>query len=143
MKTYRFIFILFWIAFMPILLTAQNTVYYQSPSQDIQKAKELYIARNYVSAINQFDRIAKEADENSEVRAEAMFYKALCGLKLDNRNADGQIAEFMNQFPESTFRNRASFELAIYNFDKRKFAAVLKSFEGFDKSKLRDRKSVV
>ena len=33
-------------------------------------------------------------------------------------------------------RNRASFELAIYNFDKRKFAAVLKSFEGFDKSKL-------
>jgi TolA-binding protein len=136
MKTYRFILILFWMAFMPILLTAQNTVYYQSPSQDILKAKELYLARNYVSAINQFDQIAKEADENSEVRAEAMFYKALCGLKLDNRNADGQIAEFMNQFPESSFRNRALFELAIYNFDKRKFAAVLKSFDGFDKSKL-------
>lgn len=136
MKTYRFIFILFWMAFMPILITAQNTVYYQSPSQDIQKAKELYLARNYVSAINQFDQIAREADENSEVRAEAMFYKALCGLKLDNRNADGQITDFMNQFPESSFRNRALFELAIYNFDKRKFAAVLKSFDGFNKNKL-------
>jgi len=136
MKTFRFVLILFWIAFMPALLTAQNTVYYQSPSQNIQKAKELYIARNYVSAINQFDQITREADENSEIRAEAMFYKALCGLKLDNRNADGQIADFMNQFPESTFRNRALFELAIYNFDKRKYQAVLKSFEGFDKTKL-------
>ncbi len=136
MKTNRFILILFWVAVMPTLLSAQNTVYYQSPSQNIQKAKELYIARNYVSAITQFDQIAKEADENSEVRAEAMFYKALCGLKLDNRNADGQIADFMNQFPESTFRNRALFELAIYNFDKRKYQGVLKSFEGFDKNKL-------
>ncbi|MDP2114648.1 MAG: tetratricopeptide repeat protein, partial [Bacteroidota bacterium] len=136
MKNYRFILILFWVAFMPTFLSAQNTVYYQSPSQDIQKAKELYLARNYVSAINQFDQIAREADENSEVRAEAMFYKALCGLKLDNRNADGQITDFMNQFPESSFRNRALFELAIYNFDKRKFAAVLKSFDGFNKNKL-------
>ncbi|MDO9615845.1 MAG: hypothetical protein Q7J86_15140, partial [Bacteroidota bacterium] len=73
MKNYRFILILFWVAFMPTFLSAQNTVYYQSPSQDIQKAKELYLARNYVSAINQFDQIAREADENSEVRAEAMF----------------------------------------------------------------------
>ncbi len=136
MKTNQFLFFLIWLAIMPSLLKAQQTVYYQSNSQNIQKAKELYSARNYISAIRQFELIAAGADENSEIRAEAMFYKALCGLKLDNRNADGQIAEFMNQFPESTFRNRALFELAVYQFDKKKFPAVLKTLEGFDKTKL-------
>jgi TolA-binding protein len=119
-----------------LLTKAQQTVYYQSPSQDLQKAKELYQARNYISAINLFDQVAGQADENSEIRAEAMFYKAMCGLKLDNGNAEEQIADFMNQFPESSFRNRALFEQAVYLFDKKKYSAVLKTLEGFDKSEL-------
>jgi len=121
---------------MPTLLKAQQTVYYQSISQDIQKAKELYQARNYISAINQFDQIAQQAGGNSEIRAEAMYYKALCGLKLDNGNAEAQINEFMNQFPESSFRNKALFELAVWQFDKKKYALALKTLEGFDKTKL-------
>ena len=136
MKSNRFIFILIWIALLPTLVNAQQTVYYQSISQDIQKAKELYLARNYISAINQFDRIAGQVAVNSEIRAEAMFYKALCGLKLDNGNAEVQINEFMNQFPESSFRNKARFELAVWQFDKKKYSPVLKTLEGFDKSKL-------
>ena len=89
MKTNHLLLILFLLAIMPGFLKAQQTVYYQSVNQNIQTAKELYSAQNYVSAIHQFDQIASQAEENSEVRAEAMFYKALCGLKLDNRNADG------------------------------------------------------
>ena len=134
MKTTRFVFILFLLASLPVLITAQQTVYYQSVSQKIQKAKELYLARNYVSAINQFDQIASSSGENSDIRAEAMFYKALCGLKLDNGNAEEQIAEFLKEFPESSFRNRALFEQAIYQFDKKKYPAVLKTLESIDKS---------
>ncbi len=134
MKTTRFVFILFLLALSPILITAQQTVYYQSVSQKIQKAKELYLAQNYVSAINQFDQIASSSGENSDIRAEAMFYKALCGLKLDNGNAEEQIAEFLKEFPESSFRNRALFEQAIYQFDKKKYPAVLKTLENIDKS---------
>src|SRR5665647_2047929 len=136
MKSNRFIFILLWVVLLPTLLNAQQTVYYQSISQDIQKAKELYLARNYISAIQQFDQIAAQVDANSEIKAEAMYYKALCGLKLDNGNAEVQINEFMNQFPESSFRNKALFELAVYQFDKKKYSPVLKTLEGFDKSKL-------
>ena len=136
MKTTRFVFILFLLASLPVLITAQQTVYYQSVSQKIQKAKELYLARNYVSAINQFDQIASSSGENSDIRAEAMFYKALCGLKLDNGNAEEQIAEFLKEFPESSFRNRALFEQAIYQFDKKKYPAVLKTLESIDKSEI-------
>ena len=136
MKTTRCVFILILLALSPVLIQAQKTVYYQSISQEIQKAKELFLARNYISALNQFEKIAEKADENSDERAEAMFYKALCGLKLDNRNAEVQIAEFMKQFPESSFRNRALFEEAIYQFDKKKYSAVIKTLEQLDKSGL-------
>ncbi len=136
MKTTRYVFILLLLAFMPALLQAQHTVYYHSISPNIQKAKELYLARNYVSALNQFDQIASTSGENSGVRSEAMFYKALCGLKLDNGNAEEQMADFMNQFPESTFRNRALFEQAVYQFDKKKYSAVLKTFDGLRKAEL-------
>ena len=136
MKTNRFVFILLLLALTPVMLMAQQTVYYQSISQNIQKAKELYIARNYISALNQFEQIAAKSGDNSDVRAEAMFYKALCGLKLDNGNAEEQIADFMKQFPESSFRNRALFEQAVYQFDKKKYSAVLKTFDGLNKSEL-------
>jgi TolA-binding protein len=122
----------------PILMKAQQTVYYQSINQDIQKAKELFLARNFISALSQFEQIASHTAENSDVRAEAMFYKALCSLKLDNGNAEEQIADFINEFPESSFRNRALFEQAVYQFDKRKFSGVLKTLEGLNKSELSD-----
>jgi len=136
MKTNRFVIIILLLVFAPTFLIAQQTVYYQSVSYDIQKAKELYIARNYISALNQFEQIASRSGENSDIRAEAMFYKALCGLKLDNGNAEEQIADFMNQFPESSFRNRALFEQAIYQFDKKKYSGVLKTFDGLSKAEL-------
>ena len=136
MKSNRFIFILIWMALMPILSNAQHTVYYQSISQEIQKAKELYLARNYISAINQFEQIAAQVPANSEIRAEAMYYKALCGLKMDNGNAEVEINEFMSQFPESAFRNKALFELAAWQFEKKKYSPALKTLEGFDRSKL-------
>lgn len=136
MKTNRIILILLLFAFAPGLLKAQQTVYYQSASPDIQKAKELYLARNYISAINLFEQIASKSDTNSDSKAEAMFYKALCGLKLDNGNAEEQLTEFMNQFPESSFRNRALFELSTYQFDKKKYAIALKTLGKLDKTEL-------
>ena len=49
MKTIRFVVMLILLAAASLLTKAQQTVYYQSPSQDLQKAKELYQARNYIS----------------------------------------------------------------------------------------------
>src|SRR5512133_430829 len=136
MNTNRILFFLFLLAFAPLFGSAQQTVYYQSLQPDIQKAKELFQSGNYVSAINEFEQIAAQSDANSDVRSEALFYKAICGLKLDNGNAEEQMAEFMKQFPESAFRNRGLFEQAVYQFDKKKYPSVLKTFEQLDKNKL-------
>ncbi|MFY9154480.1 MAG: tetratricopeptide repeat protein [Prolixibacteraceae bacterium] len=133
--TSRFVLFLLFTTLFLSGVKAQQTVYYQSVSPQIQNAKELYLARNYVSALKLFEDISARADDNSDLKAEAMFYKALCGLKLDNSNAEEQLGEFMKAFPESSFRNRALFEQAVYQFDKGKYAAVIRSLDGFDKSK--------
>ncbi len=136
MNTNRILILLFLLAALALTGQAQQTVYYQSLRPDIQKAKELYQSGNYVSAINEFETIASQSSPNSDVRAEALFYKALCGLKLDNENAEEQMAEFMKQFPESAFRNRGLFEQAVYQFDKKKYQAALKTLEQLDKNRL-------
>lgn len=136
MKTFRSLFILFLMVSLPAALKAQKTVYYQSVIQDIQKAKDLYRAQNYISAMMQFERIAENAGDNTDVRAEAMFYKAMCSLKLDNGNAEEQVAEYLRQYPESSFRNRALFEEAVYLFDKKKYPALLKAMDDIDKTSL-------
>lgn len=136
MKTYRFVFILILMTLSPFLIKAQQTIYYQSKSPAIQNAKQLFLSRNYVSALNEFEQIAAQSGENSDIRAEAMFYKALCGLKLDNDNAEEQMADFMKQFPESAFRNRALFEQSVYQFAHKKYSVVLKTLGDLDKDEL-------
>lgn len=136
MNTNRILIFLILLAALSLTGQAQQTVYYQSLQPDIQKAKELYQSGNYVSAISEFEAIAGQSSPNSDIRAEALFYKALCGLKLDNGNAEEQMAEFMKQFPESAFRNRGLFEQAAYQFDKKKYQAVVKTLEQLDKNKL-------
>lgn len=136
MKTFRLIFVLFLAVLLPELLRAQQTVYYQSVQSELQKARELYSAGDFVSALNLFDQLANKPENNSDVKAEALYYSALCGLKLDNRNAEEKVKEFMTIYPESSFRNRASFELALYEFDKQKYKSVLRTAEDIDLSGL-------
>ncbi len=138
MKTIRSFSLLLFLALLPAVLNAQKTVYYQSVNQEIQKAKELYKDQNYISAMAQFEQIANNTSQNSNIRAEAMFYKAMCSLKLDNGNAEEQVSAYLKQYPESSFKNRALFEEAIYQFDNKKYPAALKTLEDIDKTALSD-----
>lgn len=136
MNTKKFIFLFFIMIVLTGINNAQQTIYYKSVNEEMQTAKNLLDTRNYISALKQFEQISTKCDENSDIKTEAMFYIAVCGLKLDNGNAEELVASFMKKYPESSFTNRAIFEQASYQFDKKRYAAVLKSLEGFDKSKL-------
>jgi TolA-binding protein len=138
MKTFRWLFLFSILALLPGFLKAQKTVYYQSVNRDLQDAKELYSAQNYISAMDRFKQIADQSDINSDLKTEALFYKVMCSLKLDNRNAEEEVTVYLKQFPESSFRNRILFEEAIYQFDNKKYAAALKALEEINKNALSD-----
>lgn len=128
MKTNRLLTIIFFCCFLPNWANSQQTTHYQSIESNIEDAKELFRKNNYASALNQFDQIALSADKNSELHAEACFYKALCALKMDNSNAEELIADFVARFQASPYKNSAWFELGSNQFEHKKYAATLKSF---------------
>lgn len=110
------------------VLFAQKTTIYQSVDKDIQNAKELYRKGNYISALQQFETIEKGTSSDSEIHSEAVFFKSLCALRLDNGNAEELISAFVKEYPESPYKNKAWFELGNNQFEYKKYAAVLRSF---------------
>ena len=107
---------------------AQKTAFYPSLEAAIHQAKELFSKDKYIVAQEQFAAISKQAEPGSEIQAEAQYYQALCALRLENKNGDGLIEKFIDQYPESPYANRAWFELGSYQFNNKKYPQMLRSY---------------
>lgn len=136
MKTIRLLSIIILCCLPFSILYAQQTAYYESVDQQIQKAKELYRKNNFASALRQFEIIAETTDQQSELYSEACFFKALCALKMDNTNAEELITGFVTDFPASPYKNQAWFELGMSQFEHKKYASVLRSYKQVNASVL-------
>lgn len=87
-------------------LTAQNTAYYTEPDAMYRDALELYAKAKYASARKQFLRVGQKmsdrmAPEDEYYRSETAFYAAVCGAKLYHRNAQVDLARFIENYPMS------------------------------------------
>ena len=132
MKTIRLLLIIALFQLCYSFAGAQQTVYHQSVDQQIQAAKELYSKNNFASASKLFEQVIGQVGENSELYAEATFFQALCALKMDNSNAEALITSFTERYPENPYKNQAWFELGIKQFENKRYAAVLRSFQEVD-----------
>jgi TolA-binding protein len=116
--------------------TAQQTLYFQSENQQVQEARELYQKNKYASALQRYEELAGNPATSVEIKSEAEFYKAMCAVKLDNRNAEQVVEKFISNNPESPYLNRARFELAGQQFDNKKYGPALRSLSDIDRSQL-------
>jgi tetratricopeptide (TPR) repeat protein len=123
-------FVLFIILFSCISFSghAQKTSYYPSLEAEIHQAKELFSKNKFIVAQQQFSDIGKKAEAGSEIEAEAMYYQALCALRLENTNSEELVKTFIDQHPESPYANRAWFELGSYQFNNNKHAQMLRTY---------------
>lgn len=107
---------------------SQETAYYPSLEADIHQAKELFSKNKFIVAQQQFSEIIQEAEDGSEIQSEAMFYKALCALRLENKNEEELIEKFIDENPESPYTNKAWLELGSTQFNQGKHAQMLRSY---------------
>ena len=128
MRTRILLFIMFW-GCIAATGYGQETAYYPSLEADIHQAKELFIKNKFIVAQQQFEAIAKKADDGSEIQSEAHFYKALCALRLDNKNGEELIEKFIDRHPVSPYTNKAWFELGNAQFNGGKYAQMLRSYQ--------------
>ena len=123
--------------FLSSLLNAQQSLVYAHSNADFKRAKELFTAKKYVAAQRKFKKVYDKIDEpHSEVKMNAEYYVALCALELFNQDAEYLFVRFIENHPQSPKIRRARFQLAQYNYRKKRWTTAIKWFEQVDENDL-------
>lgn len=114
---------------------AQKSAVYTSDLQDYQKALTLYNNKQYKAAQSLFDDIKYNTDDVT-IQSDCAYYIANCAVRLNQRNADDLITEFVEEYPTSTKRNTAFLDVADYYFNNGKYAYARKWYEKIDEGSI-------
>jgi TolA-binding protein len=136
MKTIFLYFILSGILLFSMSATSQETNFFLTVEEELQLARELYRQEKYNAAYRQFEKVQHQVDSKSELYSEAVYFKAASALKAGHNAGSKFLERFIENHPESPYLNVAQFELAGYQFDKRHYAAVIRTYSEVDRSSL-------
>ena len=136
MKTIFFNIILLVILFSSLPAISQETNFYLTVEEELQLARQLFRQEKFNAAYRQFEKVQNQVDPKSELYSEALFFKAASALKAGHNAGNKFLEKFIENHPESPYINVAHFELAGYHFDKRHYAAVLRTYSEVDRSSL-------
>ena len=110
---------------------AQKSAVYTSELKDYQKALTLYNNKQYKAAQSLFDDIKYNTNDDV-LKSDCSYYIANCAVRLNQRNADDLINEFVEEYPTSTKRNTAFMDVADYYFENSKYAYARKWYQKVD-----------
>ena len=118
-----------------LLSSAQQSAAYTSNFVAYQKALSLYNNQQYLAAQAAFKDIKKESQGDAIV-SDCAYYIANCAVRLNQKNADTLIEEFVEDYPTSTKKNTAFVDVADYYFENGKFAYSEKWYSKVDEESL-------
>ncbi|MEL7588912.1 MAG: tetratricopeptide repeat protein [Prolixibacteraceae bacterium] len=110
----------------------QQTVYYQSLSDDMLQARELYKKNDFIAAGELFSRIAEQSEAGTAIHSEALFFEALSVLRGKPEHGEEFVQQYLAENPESAYRNKAWFELASVRFNTENYVGMLLAYEKVD-----------
>ncbi len=110
-------------------LYAQKTATYAEPEASYRIAVELFQNEKYSAAETLFAKVIALDIYKTSLSVTSGFYKAVCAAKLFNDNAEKQLTDFVNTYPEQSRASEAWFELARVQYNRRSYRNALKSFE--------------
>lgn len=110
---------------------AQKSAIYTSQFKDYQKALTLYNNNQYKAAQSLFDDI-KYQTEDEVLKSDCSYYIANCAVRLNQKNADDLIEDFVEEYPTSTKRNSAFLDVGDYYFENDDFSYARKWYGKVD-----------
>ncbi|EGV42582.1 tetratricopeptide repeat protein [Bizionia argentinensis JUB59] len=114
---------------------AQQSEAYTNHLVDYQKALALYNNGQFQAAQMLFKELKKTV-ESDELVSDCDYYVANCAVRLNQRNADKLIEDFVENHPTSTKRNSAFLDVADYYFSNGKYAYAKKWYDRVDENSL-------
>ena len=122
--------------FIALLAVAMPSVFAQKSSSDealrqvYRQATDLYQKEKYASAQNLFDRLTTEAlSMDEQMACESRYFAAVCAEKLNNKDADFRLTEFLRLYPQSSHVNMANFYLGNYHYAAGDYEKALKYYK--------------
>ena len=114
---------------IPFVLFSQQSNNETSTTSDFNSGLALYNNKAYAAAQEKFENSIKSIPNKSNLKADASYYNAMCAIKLNKPNADKKIIDFVAEYPSSSKRNKAFFNVGNYYFANRKTAYALKWYQ--------------
>lgn len=116
-----------------VFVIAQKTAVYKLPDAKYRDAMELFEKEKFGAARELFkDVIAQINDNKSVISADASFYAAICATELFNKDAEYELLQFINNYPENTKINMAWFRLGSYQYAVAKYKPAVVSYDKVD-----------
>ncbi|MDR1974361.1 MAG: peptide deformylase [Bacteroidales bacterium] len=117
------------------IATAQKTHFYDEPDATFRSAVELYSKAKYGSAQKQFEWVLKNLKPSNGydyMREEAMYYSAMCNIKLFHSNADAPFIRFLQEYPQSSRISNIYFSLGNFEYNLKQYKNAIDCYEKVD-----------
>ncbi|MEN8835844.1 MAG: tetratricopeptide repeat protein, partial [Polaribacter sp.] len=88
-----------------------------------------YQNKAYRAAQKIFTIVENSSSPKSNLMADASYFNAMCGIKLNQTDADKKVLTFVENYPASNKKNKAFFNVANYYFANKKAAHALKWYQ--------------
>lgn len=113
----------------------QESKIYTHNEKDYQEALALYNNKQYQASQTIFEKV-KSNTKDLEVQANSAYYAANAAIRLNQIGADRLMEDFVEQYPTSTKRNSAFFDVADYYFETGKYPYALKWYGKVDQGSI-------
>lgn len=123
-------------------LKAQQTAYFDNVQKEIDVAKQLFDQGKYIATFREFEKIQQKVDEKSELFSEAEYFKSISALRSGYSSGGKLLKSFLDNYPESPYKNRAWLNMGDYQFEKKQYGAAVRTFENVDRSDLGENEKI-
>jgi tetratricopeptide (TPR) repeat protein len=118
-----------------LTLSAQQSAIYTHELKDYDKAVALYNDKQYQAAQILFEKTKSEGQE-MDVQADCAYYIASSAIKLNQKNADELMEDFIEDYPTSPKQNQAYIEVAGNHFRLGRYKQALEWYDKVDEGSL-------
>lgn len=116
------------------VVAAQQTLFYSDPFTKFKEAKEYFQRQQYSLAYPLFKELRRDLKETDAANApvttqEIKYYSTVCALKQDERKAEAEAIDFINNEKNIARVQMMSFHLGEYYFKRQDFDKAISSYE--------------
>ncbi|WP_299059675.1 tetratricopeptide repeat protein [uncultured Polaribacter sp.] len=129
-------FLIGFVFLISVTCYSQQTIAEVSVASLYNKAVKLYNSKAYAAAQEVLHSIDVKTFLNTNLHTNIAYYNAMCGVKLNQLNADEKVLAFIEENPASTKKSSAIFNVANYYYANRQVAESLKWYQKIDVSQL-------